>query len=300
MIYAVLVDDERWALQDIKELFERIEDVQVIETYQSPLEALANARKDADEYGANVWFVDVNMPEIRGDAFAEKLFLKNAKAKIIFVTAYEEYALRAFDVGATDYLLKPVELSRAQRTIARLQEQLSSERIRKGAVRVTVNYIGRFEILVDEKPLKWSARRAEELVAYLGVNFGKAVHRDKIIEDIWECEPDDRSVRNLLTTVFRARQVLKSAKGALSIYHYDNCYRLIVNDCETDIEALLNVDIARAKDIEEYKNALLAGVLENNGWRWAYAYAARLESIIEKNIAKIQNKDNTDDFVTGL
>ena len=73
-----------------------------------------------------------------------------------------------------------------------------------------------------------------------------------------------------------------------------------MNDCETDIEALLNVDIARAKDIEEYKNALLAGVLENNGWRWAYAYAARLESIIEKNIAKIQNKDNTDDFVTGL
>src|SRR5262245_3072356 len=76
--------------------------------------------------------LDLQMPEVDGLGVA-RLLKKNAMPLIAFVTAYDEYAVRAFEINAVDYLLKPVERSRLRETINRAQERLDRAELREDA-----------------------------------------------------------------------------------------------------------------------------------------------------------------------
>ncbi|HEV7356723.1 MAG TPA: LytTR family DNA-binding domain-containing protein [Steroidobacteraceae bacterium] len=84
----------------------------------------AEALKLADEFSPDVAFLDVRMPHIDGLEAARQLCLKERPPLIVFVTAYDAYALDAFEAAAIDYLLKPVEIPRLTKCIERLTGQL--------------------------------------------------------------------------------------------------------------------------------------------------------------------------------
>jgi DNA-binding LytR/AlgR family response regulator len=84
----------------------------------------AEALKLADEFSPDVAFLDVRMPHIDGLEAARQLCLKERPPLIVFVTAYDAYALDAFEAAAIDYLLKPVEVPRLTKCIERLTGQL--------------------------------------------------------------------------------------------------------------------------------------------------------------------------------
>ena len=85
----------------------------------------AEALKLADEFSPDVAFLDVRMPQLDGLEAARQLCLKERPPLIVFVTAYDAYALDAFEAAAIDYLLKPVEIPRLTKCIERLTGQLS-------------------------------------------------------------------------------------------------------------------------------------------------------------------------------
>jgi DNA-binding LytR/AlgR family response regulator len=85
----------------------------------------AEALKLADEFSPDVAFLDVRMPQLDGLEAARQLCLKERPPLIVFVTAYDAYALDAFEAAAIDYLLKPVETARLTKCIERLSGQLS-------------------------------------------------------------------------------------------------------------------------------------------------------------------------------
>src|ERR1700735_1558846 len=85
----------------------------------------AEALKLADEFSPDVAFLDVPMPQLDGLEAARKLCLREHPPLIVFVTAYDAYALDAFEAAAVDYLLKPVETARLIKCIERLSGQLS-------------------------------------------------------------------------------------------------------------------------------------------------------------------------------
>jgi DNA-binding LytR/AlgR family response regulator len=85
----------------------------------------AEALKLADEFSPDVAFLDVRMPQLDGLEAARQLCLKERPPLIVFVTAYDAYALDAFEAAAIDYLLKPVEVPRLTKCIERLNGQLS-------------------------------------------------------------------------------------------------------------------------------------------------------------------------------
>jgi DNA-binding LytR/AlgR family response regulator len=84
----------------------------------------AEALKLADEFSPDVAFLDVRMPQLDGLEAARQLCLKDHPPLIVFVTAYDAYALDAFEAAAIDYLLKPVETVRLTKCIERLSSQL--------------------------------------------------------------------------------------------------------------------------------------------------------------------------------
>ena len=120
---AVIADDERLLREQLKTRLQTAwPDLQIIGEARDGNEALARA----DELRPDVMFLDIRMPGMTGiEAGREILALPDWQGEIVFVTAYDEYAVAAFEHGALDYLLKPVEPERLAQTAARVKARLA-------------------------------------------------------------------------------------------------------------------------------------------------------------------------------
>jgi two-component system LytT family response regulator len=119
-IRALVVDDESLARSNVKVLLRRDPDIGTVAECGSGLEAIEALRQSKHD----LVFLDVQMPECGGFDVLEVLGTELPPA-IIFVTAYEEYALRAFEAGALDYLLKPFDDARFERALKRAKDKIA-------------------------------------------------------------------------------------------------------------------------------------------------------------------------------
>ncbi|WP_026957680.1 MULTISPECIES: two-component system response regulator BtsR [Aliagarivorans] len=113
---AFVVDDEPLAREELIELLKQHSDIEVVGSYGNALECL----KALSTHKPDVIFLDIEMPQITGLELANMLEGEHAP-EIIFVTAYDEFALAAFERNAVDYLLKPVVPERLKKSLVRLQ-----------------------------------------------------------------------------------------------------------------------------------------------------------------------------------
>ena len=119
-VHALVVDDEALARRNLTVLLRRDPDIGSVAECESGLEAVEQIRKSKP----GLVFLDVQMPECDGFDVLE-LLGSDLPPTIIFVTAYDEYALRAFEAGALDYLLKPFDDARFGRALNRAKEKLA-------------------------------------------------------------------------------------------------------------------------------------------------------------------------------
>ena len=120
----LVVDDEQPARQELSYQLERIAAVEVAAQAGDGLEALALI----DELHPDLVLLDIQMPGRNGFDVARDLLARDADTRVVFVTAYDEHAIDAFEVNAVDYLLKPVEPERLERAIERARQRLAAER----------------------------------------------------------------------------------------------------------------------------------------------------------------------------
>lgn len=116
MIRALVVDDEPHAREELAALLRETGAVEVVGTCANAVEAIPAVRRERPD----VLFLDVQMPAISGFELLAMLDPEEAP-RVVFVTAHDEFAVRAFEENAADYLLKPVERERLARTVERLQ-----------------------------------------------------------------------------------------------------------------------------------------------------------------------------------
>ena len=119
-IRALVVDDESLARRNVNVLLRRDPDIGAVDECGSGLEAIEAIRKSKPD----LVFLDVQMPECGGFDVLEMLG-SDLPPAIIFVTAYQEYALRAFEAGALDYLLKPFDNARFGRALNRAKDKIA-------------------------------------------------------------------------------------------------------------------------------------------------------------------------------
>jgi two-component system LytT family response regulator len=117
---AIIVDDEELAREDLKVLLREFGEIEII----GEAETVEETKILIEKLDPNLIFLDIQMPGKSGFELLEEI---QTNAKIIFVTAYDEYAIRAFEVNAKDYLLKPVIKERLSMAIDRLKTEQESE-----------------------------------------------------------------------------------------------------------------------------------------------------------------------------
>jgi two-component system LytT family response regulator len=119
-IRAVIVDDEDLARQMLREFVGKHAEIEVVAECANGFEAV----KAVTELKPDLMFLDIQMPKLNGFEVLELIGLDRA---IVFVTAYDEYALRAFDIHAVDYLLKPFNAERFEKALERVRQRLGGK-----------------------------------------------------------------------------------------------------------------------------------------------------------------------------
>jgi len=118
----VVVDDEEPARNEVCFLLEQLEGVEVVGRTGDGIEAIGMI----EQLEPDLVLLDIQMPGLTGFEVAHKLLEKAIHSRIVFVTAYDQYAIEAFDVNAIDYVLKPVEPARLEQAIKRVRRQVPS------------------------------------------------------------------------------------------------------------------------------------------------------------------------------
>ncbi|MBP2650593.1 MAG: putative sensor protein [Firmicutes bacterium] len=119
MLKTILVDDERPALIALERLLQQSPFIDIVGSFTEVAPALKLVETD----NIQLIFLDIDMPKHNGITVAKKILATNADINIVFVTAYNNFAVDAFEVNATDYILKPVSKKRLDKTLERIAQQ---------------------------------------------------------------------------------------------------------------------------------------------------------------------------------
>ena len=121
---AIVVDDEQLAREELCFLLGQLDNLEVVGQAANGIEAL----RVVDEQSPDLVMLDVQMPGLTGFEVARRLLQAGVEAHFVFVTAYDQHAIEAFEVNAVDYLLKPVEAERLSTAVDRARRRIQSDR----------------------------------------------------------------------------------------------------------------------------------------------------------------------------
>jgi two-component system LytT family response regulator/two-component system response regulator LytT len=126
LLRVMVVDDEQLARDELCYQLGRLSEVEVVAQAGNGLEALSAA----DRVDPDLVFLDIQMPGLSGFEVARRLLQREEQGSpaLVFVTAFDQHAIEAFEVNAVDYLLKPVDAARLEQALARARRRLSSDR----------------------------------------------------------------------------------------------------------------------------------------------------------------------------
>jgi two-component system LytT family response regulator len=143
MLRVIIVDDEELSVNRLKRILSESGEIEICHTFLNPLEAYEFVKANP----IHIAFLDISMPEIDGMRLSSLLTDLDASIDIVFVTAYDDYAVQAFDISALDYLMKPVTAQRMSKTLDKI-----IQRNRSTAARPSLEVIPKTP--KEEQPLK--------------------------------------------------------------------------------------------------------------------------------------------------
>jgi len=193
----LMVDDERLPLENLKRTVEGVLPDAKITGFMKPSEALEYVCR-ASENGSDkpdLAFLDIEMGGMSGLQLAKKLKEIYGKINIIFTTGYSQYAVDAYALHASGYLMKPVSGEAVLEAVEHLRYRLKTQENQRSK-KIHVQTFGNFEIFADGKPLKFSRMKAKELLAYLIMRRGALCSNNEVIAVIWEEKPNTSALQN--------------------------------------------------------------------------------------------------------
>lgn len=270
----LLIDDEKLALDMLEVLLNRMNGIEIVGKYQNPELALQNLEKLKVE----VIFLDMDMGGVHGIKFAERIMAACKHIEVIFVTAHPQFALDAFEVSAIDYLLKPVSFNRLTKAIAKAEEKLKMMELKKASGAETKKEtllaftMSNFRLIdFQQNIIKWRTKKVKELFIYLWHNRELAVHKARIIEELWPNTDVSKAMVLLHTTIYQLRKALKEYGIEKPVTLLNDQYVLSVSLTSDvhELEELFRLENMTAEDVEKVLELYTGDYLEEEGYTWA-------------------------------
>lgn len=293
----ILIDDEAMALEVLQQMLSPYKEIEILGSYTDYKEVIQDLKKIKPE----LVFLDIEMPEINGLELAEIIMGEVEDVEIVFVTAYSQYAVDAFEINAIDYLLKPIQEKRLAKAIKRIKER-KAEKIKynktiKTSSQLKVYSFGGFQVIDGKKnSISWRTQKSKELFAYLWIRSRSISSKDLIIDSIFPDKKIDKASALLHTTIYQLRKSLEKLGYSKAIVYLEEGYYLDLN-VSSDVEDLRNIiDQKRYSkyDIEEILTIYKGDFLEE-GYNWAIELQQTYRYLVFKTI-EIFARDEIEDM----
>ncbi len=257
----LIVDDEAYLREELRDALERIapsNEYCEAEDYASAVKLLGENRFD-------IAFLDIQLQGKNGLAIAEIAKRISPSTNIVMVTAYSEYALDAFRLFVSGYVLKPFSDNDLRAVLDNLRTPVAPAEIKLLEVRC----FGNFEVFCDGRPMKFKRSKEKELLAYLVSLKGASANRNEICANIFdEAVTPDKAATNF-------RQIFSSLKKDLAKQNHENVLVHNSNNSYAVDTALLHCDYydyITGKAKITYHGEFM------NQYSWAEQYVYQLEN----------------------
>lgn len=279
---AVIVDDEELARKRLSGLLAEQADMEVRGIFGTAKDAL----QYIEENPVEVVFLDISMPEMDGMELANRLLDRGSALEVVFVTAYEEYAIAAFELDAADYLLKPISRDRLTKTVRRLKGTVSYQ-----GQRLCVSCFGGFQVSVENgDEIRWRSPKVEELFAFL-ICKGSTT-REEIADTLWAGFAPDKAMKNINSTIYYIRKALQpyGLEGCIMTTHR----QIVINSdkisCDLYRFEALHKIRKEPEELWEQMDSLYRGELfRGKIYEWSFAKGWTLEERLITTLIKTAN-----------
>ena len=214
---AIAVDDEALMLGALVTAIEASPDITQVASFSYCEEALEFVTSTQ----VDIAFLDINMRGMGGLSLAEKIIAARPRCKIIFCTGYEEYAISAFKLHASGYLMKPISAKDVQDEIDNIKGISRQEKL------LTVKCFGNFEVYARNEALTFKRLKTKELLAFLIDRNGAGMTAKQICAVLFPDNTDDsKNLVYLRQLVMDLKNTLKAVGAEAALCHETPCYRI--------------------------------------------------------------------------
>ncbi len=271
-MHVIYVDDEIPAINNFKFTVASFPEIKELNTFQSGEEALEFTKS----HTVDAAFLDMEMPGIHGLELARALRAYEPEIRIVFVTAYGQYALDAFNVDAVGYVLKPY-------TAADIRKELSKCAYRPLPThRVVIETMPTFSITVDGKPLHIASGKSREMLALLVDSGERGFSVGECIARLWPERPNDSTAQSLCRMTWkRLTDALKTVGADDVVYTSDNRRYIKADAVSCDLYRILAGDKQASR---KYNGEYLSE------YQWSEGRNAQIMKML--NLADSDNRHN--------
>lgn len=214
----ICVDDERLVLELTVSMCRKLAQVTEAEGFQRSVDALAWLRI----HTVDIAILDINMPDMDGLVLAARIKELSPDTAIIFLTGYAQYAVNAFALRASGYLLKPVNEKRLAEEIDYAMKARRWREDVRASAHILARTFGEFDLFVDGEPVAFPRAKSKELLAYLVDRQGVGVTRATAFSALWEDTDYDRSMQKQFDVVIRSMRTALEENGAAEMLEIKN------------------------------------------------------------------------------
>ena len=237
---AIAVDDEALMLGALVAAIKASPDIAEVAKFSVCEDALEYVKNNP----VDVAFLDINMRGMGGLVLAEKIISLCPTCKIVFCTGHEEYAIQAFKLHASGYLMKPVSAKDVQLDIDNIKGVRQSQKL------LEVKCFGNFEVYAKGEKLTFKRSKTKELFAFLVDRNGAGVSVAEIGVALWENDEEQKN-QNYIHQLFRDLRQTLEAIGVEGVFERNN-YLYSINPEKIDCDYFSHIKTGKPEFLGEY------------------------------------------------
>ncbi len=288
MYKIIAVDDELLALKRFEYIIRNEKRVELVATFSDPLEALEYVKNNT----VDLAFLDIEMPSLNGLELAERLLEVDPYISIVFITAFDQYALQAFQAHAIGYLLKPLsseDFADQIQIISHSKQPRVDSKVTAAAKeepKLTVKCIGQFTCYTgnDElHPISFRTNKTMELFALLVHHYSTPLSKYTILDALFPDIDDEKANKLFYVSCSYLRSSFAKLNLTEILIRENDTYRLNTDQIDCDyiklMEGSSKLQDLELKELEELSKLITGEYLMGKAYEWAFETKAYIESL---------------------